>query len=312
MDRRNCRDYGRLLASLQAKFGLSGGESTSPPQRRDQEDSATFGKIVLLFQPLRNVAVIALDGTTYIRINLLTKTSLEDMKTSIKQKVLNLFWLLRLAIEEEKGPAKSSRLTMTMDFDMVEETTPEGYQDMDRVKSWTDEVSRGDNGARSLKLILLPQLACYVPHPDPRGDGHSLSPFDLFARLPQELKADQFRADVLDFRKSILAHRSQLADNGSESLPTAVEIRAFPDEKALWDQSVARMDFSTAETSRDLCFAFYEHNLADFRNVEFLRDDDVSYSQAYHGDLKRRFFTEWPGISRLRYCESAAGSAADF
>jgi hypothetical protein len=143
-----------------------------------------------------------------------------------------------------------------------------------------------------------------VPLPGTSREKPPLPPFNLFARLAQEIKEDQFRKDVLGFRKWMRAHHSKLSDKSSHVFPMAVEIRGFPDESHLRDQFIARIDFTDADSSRDVCFGFYDYRLADIMNVTFLRDDDISYGQSQHFALKERFISEWPGISTPEYCES--------
>jgi hypothetical protein len=150
VDRINIPPYAYLLECSLDAFARPERDPTRP-QIHVAADNAEY-KVMTTFQPLRSVAVMTLDGDTSLRIDLLTNAPLEEMnntnldkvKTTLQRRVLHIFWLLRTAIEEEKAPARSARLTMTLDLDMSNDSVPQGYPDTERIKIWMDEVSRAD------------------------------------------------------------------------------------------------------------------------------------------------------------------------
>lgn len=154
-------DYSNALAAVQEAFDRPDQYKIPSSSRKNTAEVAKLN-ILMRYVPLRNVAVISVDGGNFIRINLVSNDSLDAMKTTIKRKVLDLFWLLRLAIEEENGPVKPGRMTMTMDFDFSEGAAERDARDIDRVKSWMDEVSRCLEDRVPGKLMMPPLLSCLV------------------------------------------------------------------------------------------------------------------------------------------------------
>jgi hypothetical protein len=89
------------------------------------------------YLPYRNIAIVTLNASCSLRINLLTKDPIGDMRKKIKQKVLHIFRLVREAVKKDLG----TKWTLKMDVDLLEEYRPkEEAPDIDRVIRWIGEV----------------------------------------------------------------------------------------------------------------------------------------------------------------------------
>lgn len=143
VDRMNRPDFNTRCAEAQAIFlqPMKDGQMLDQEVARAQQEEF---KVLLEYLPFRNIAIVTLGSTCSIRINLLTKTPINDISSEIKRKVLDIFWLMRGAVKEDLNTA----WTMKLDIDLVTERgVSEEEAGIDRAIQWLEEVRRPSSSA---------------------------------------------------------------------------------------------------------------------------------------------------------------------
>jgi hypothetical protein len=138
VDKMNYREFEGRCAEAQTVF-LQPNKAGQVMDTKLARAEQTKFKVLLEYLPFRNIALVGLGETCFIRINLLTREPLSDMQSKIKRKVLDIFWLVRRAVKDDLGAV----WTMKMDIDLVDEIgAKEATGDIDRAIGWMSEVSR--------------------------------------------------------------------------------------------------------------------------------------------------------------------------
>lgn len=117
LDRLNCLDFeGRCLQSA-AMLDHNNNKRTSVDS--GEAERVQF-RLMSEYLPYRKIAIVTLDANCSLRINLLTKDPIGDMRKKIKQKVLHIFHLVRGAAKNDLG----TKWTLKMVVDRLEEYKP--------------------------------------------------------------------------------------------------------------------------------------------------------------------------------------------
>jgi hypothetical protein len=264
----------------------------------------------LQFMPYRNVALFDLGPDVVLRFDVLTTTLTppNNLTAWMKRPLLDLFWLMRQTLTPDSGPSKLSRLALMLIAD--NRPMPELYarecSDIERVNRWIAEVS---------SLLLLPglsepdrlicQLAAFGLFVSEDPARRTPSPFDLFVQLPRPLSVSAFQETALDLHCLINTHHAQSAFDSKQTLPTFVELRGPSNYPEFGEQFFARMDFSSANSSKDLCVG-HHHTFAppstQYRILHFYRDGVSNWNPQQEVELKNRFLAKWPAVAA--YCHS--------
>lgn len=87
-------------------------------------------------------------------------------------------------------------------------------------------------------------------------------------------------------------------NNVKRLLPLAVEIRALRKDRTVTDQHFARVDFSSAESSANICLGTYDHKAGKYTVLRIIRaEDGTDVAQERYSELQRLYLEEWPGVS---------------
>jgi hypothetical protein len=108
--------------------------------------------------------------------------------------------------------------------------------------------------------------------------------------MPEQFTNSQFKSNALAFHQALSSLRAESSDDVKQRLPVSVVLQGFLNIRRPTDPMFARMDFTSREASRAVCFGTLYTQSNAYHVTEYYQDGrDVTNDAAIRSRLERLF-----------------------
>lgn len=108
--------------------------------------------------------------------------------------------------------------------------------------------------------------------------------------MPEQFTVSQFKSNAFAFHQALSSLHAESPDDIKQRLPVVVILKGFLNIRRPTDPMFARMDFTTPEVSRAVCFGTLYSQSNTYQVTEYYQDGrDVTDDDAICSSLERLF-----------------------
>jgi hypothetical protein len=108
--------------------------------------------------------------------------------------------------------------------------------------------------------------------------------------MPEQFTFSQFKSNALAFHQTLSSLHAESPDDMKQRLPVSIVLQGFLNIRRPTDPMFARMDFTSPEASRALCFGTLYSQSHAYHVTEYYQDGrDVTNDVAIRSSLERLF-----------------------